>query len=89
MEYNSFTKKILSSYFKNNNNLIILNNKNVKNENISKTKDNLMNFILTIGIYYFKISNNKSVIITKDNKKNYFDNSFIKNYFNILHKYEK
>ena len=89
MEYNSFTKKILSSYFKNNNNLIILNNKNVKNENISKTKDNLMNFILTIGIYYFKISNNKSVIITKDNKKNSFDNSFIKNYFNILHKYEK
>ncbi len=99
MEYSSFTKKLLASFFRNNNNLIILNDKientdkadNEKDLNIRvhELQDNLTNFILTLGIYYWKIQEKKSSLLVTENKNNIYNNPFIKNYFNIVSKYEE
>ena len=86
MEYSSFTKKMLSSYFKNNNNLVILNGKS-KDIDSHKIQDNLINFILTMGIYYWKSEGKKSVLVTKD-RENIYNSPFIKNYFDIISEYE-
>ena len=86
MEYSSFTKKMLSSYFKNNNNLVILNGKS-KDIDSHMIQDNLINFILTMGIYYWKSEGKKSVLVTKD-RENIYNSPFIKNYFDIISEYE-
>lgn len=84
MEYNSKSKEILSTFFKDNKNLFIING---NKENF--ISNDLQNILLTFGIYFNKKNNTKSNIIVKDIKKFPYNNSFIKNYYNIDTKYKK
>ena len=87
MEYNSQTKNLLAQFFKQNKNLII---KNIFDEN-KKYKykiSNFENFLLTVGIYYKKMTDKKSQIVINSEKKPVFNN-FIKSYFDINEKYSK
>ncbi|RRD38457.1 single-stranded-DNA-specific exonuclease RecJ [Leptotrichia sp. OH3620_COT-345] len=80
MEYDSYTKHLLSLFFKQNYNLILLNNGDFKNI--------LNNFLLTLGIYYMKQTGKKSRIITKDIKNFPYNGLQLKLYFDITSKYE-
>lgn len=82
MEYNSKTKEILSQFFKENKNLILLNKKEK-----GLINNNLENTILTLGIYYKEKYGLNSKIILKNTKN--IQNNFVKNYFDIINKYEK
>ena len=80
MEYDSYTKKLLSVFFKQNKNLMIKTEKSSQNI--------LNNFLLTTGIYYMKQTGRKSKIIIKNVKNSPYDNPFIKTYFDIMPKYK-
>ena len=80
MEYDSYTKKLLSIFFKQNKNLMIKTGKSSQNI--------LNNFLLTTGIYYMKQTGKKSKIIIKNGKNTPYDNPFIKTYFDIMPKYK-
>ena len=87
MEYNSQTKNLLAQFFKQNKNLII---KNIfgENEKYKYKISNFQNFLLTIGIYYKKITGKKSQIVINSEKESTFNN-FIKTYFDINEKYSE
>ena len=87
MEYNSQTKNLLAQFFKQNKNLII---KNIfgENEKYKYKISNFENFLLTVGIYYKKITGKKSQIVINSEKEPTFNN-FIKTYFDINEKYSE
>ena len=87
MEYNSQTKELLAQFFKQNKNLII---KNIfdENEKYKYKMSNFENFLLTVGIYYKKITDKKSQIVISSDKKPAFNN-FIKSYFDINEEYSE
>ena len=85
MEYNSQTKNLLAQFFKQNKNLII---KNIFGKNEKYKISNFENFLLTIGIYYKKITGKKSQIVINSEKEPTFNN-FIKTYFDINEKYSE
>lgn len=69
--YSLFSKKILSSFFKQNENLII-------EEEINEKE--LIECLLTIGIYYKTVTGKKSQIISE---KKWLQEDYIKEYFDI------
>ena len=85
MEYNSQTKSLLSQFFRQNKNLIIKNIFN-EEEKYKYKMSNFENFLLTIGIYYKKMTDKKSQIVINSEKKPAFNN-FIKSYFDINEEY--
>ena len=87
MEYNSQTKELLAQFFKQNKNLII---KNIfdENEKYKYKMSNFENFLLTVGIYYKKITDKKSQIVISSDKNPAFNN-FIKSYFDINEEYSE
>lgn len=87
MEYNSQTKELLAQFFKQNKNLII---KNIfdENEKYKYKMSNFENFLLTVGIYYKKMTDKKSQIVISSYKKPIFNN-FIKSYFDINEEYSE
>ncbi len=104
MEYDSYTKKLLGIFFKQNKNLIIQtdndfiktsgnsesnNSANISNNSVNNYSAKMLNnFLLTLGIYYMKRTGRKSRIITKNVKNFPYDNPFIKTYFDITSEYE-
>ena len=87
MEYNSQTKSLLSQFFRQNKNLIIKNIFN-EEEKYKYKMSNFENFLLTIGIYYKKMTDKKSQIVINSEKKPAFNN-FIKSYFDINEEYSE
>lgn len=78
MEYDSFTKTVLASFFKGEKNLIIPNDKTY----------NFKNAFLTFGIYFMKKNNLKSQIVTSS-KSMQFSDLFLKHYFDINKEYKE
>ena len=87
MEYNTQTKNLLSQFFRQNKNLIVKNIFN-EDEKYKYKMSNFENFLLTIGIYYKKITDKKSQIVISSEKKPAFNN-FIKSYFDINEEYSE
>ena len=93
MEYDSFTKNLLSLFFRQNKDLI-LSFENKSSENFKNTPEkyikpeNLINFLLTVGIFFMKKTGKKSLIIVKNSKNSIYNIPFIKTYFDIAIKYE-
>ena len=93
MEYDSFTKNLLSLFFRQNKNLILsFENKSSENFKNNPEKymkpENLINFLLTVGIFFMKKTGKKSLIIVKNSKNSIYNIPFIKTYFDIAVKYE-
>lgn len=78
LEYDSFTKLILSSFFKDEKNLIIPNDKTY----------NFKNSFLTCAVYFMKKEDMKSQIVT-NSKSNLFSDPFLKHYFDINKEYKE
>ena len=93
MEYDSFTKNLLSLFFRQNKDLI-LSFENKSSENLKNNPEkyikpeNLINFLLTVGIFFMKKTGKKSLIIVKNSKNSIYNIPFIKTYFDIAVKYE-
>lgn len=93
MEYDSFTKNLLSLFFRQNKDLI-LSFENKSSENLKNNPEkyikpeNLINFLLTVGIFFMKKTGKKSLIIVKNSKNSICNIPFIKTYFDIAVKYE-
>ena len=87
MEYNTQTKKLLAQIFRQNKNLII---KNIfsKKEEFKYEMSDFKIFLLTIGIYYKKITSKKSQIVVKNKDDFEYNEPFINKYFEINEKYE-
>ena len=93
MEYDSFTKNLLSLFFRQNKDLILsFENKSSENFKNNPEKyiklENLINFLLTVGIFFMKKTGKKSLIIVKNSKNFIYNIPFIKTYFDIAVKYE-
>ena len=93
MEYDSFTKNLLSLFFRQNKDLILSfenkSSENFKNNSKKYIKpENLINFLLTVGIFFMKKTGKKSLIIVKNSKNSIYNIPFIKTYFDIAVKYE-
>ena len=93
MEYDSFTKNLLSLFFRQNKDLILsFENKSSENFKNNPEKyikpENLINFLLTVGIFFMKKTGKKSLIIVKNSKNSIYNIPFIKIYFDIAVKYE-
>ena len=93
MEYDSFTKNLLSLFFRQNKDLILSfenkSSENFKNNSEKYMKpENLINFLLTVGIFFMKKTGKKSLIIVKNSKNSIYNIPFIKTYFDIAVKYE-
>lgn len=93
MEYDSFTKNLLSLFFKQNKDLILsFENKSSENFKNNPEKyikpENLINFLLTVGIFFMKKTGKKSLIVVKNSKNSIYNIPFIKTYFEIATKYE-
>ena len=93
MEYDSFTKNLLSLFFRQNKDLILsFENKSSENFKNNPEKymkpENLINFLLTVGIFFMKKTGKKSLIIVKNSKNSIYNIPFIKTYFDIAVKYE-
>lgn len=93
MEYDSFTKNLLSLFFKQNKDLILsFENKSSENFKNNPEKyikpENLINFLLTVGIFFMKKTGKKSLIVVKNSKNSIYNIPFIKTYFEIAVKYE-
>ena len=93
MEYDSFTKNLLSLFFKQNKDLILsFENKSSENFKNNPEKyikpENLINFLLTVGIFFMKKTGKKSLIIVKNSKNSIYNIPFVKTYFDIAVKYE-
>ena len=84
MEYNSKEKEILSTFIKESKNLFIVNyfKKNYINSSLE-------NILLTLGIYFKGNTDKKCEIILNNIKDFPYNNSFIKNYFDVNTKYKK
>ena len=78
LPYGEQTKFLLSKFFKEKKNIIIKDNKNSKND--------LLQFILTLGIYFKKTTGKKSQIVVKDTENFKYNMPFIKEYFDINEK---
>ena len=50
--------------------------------------ENLINFLLTVGIYFMKKTGKKSLIVVKNEKNSVYNIPFIKAYFDVISKYE-
>ena len=92
MEYDSFTKNLLSLFFRQNKDLILsFENKSSENFKNNPEKyikpENLINFLLTVGIFFMKKTGKKSLIIVKNSKNSIYNIPFIKTYFDIAVKY--
>ena len=93
MEYDSFTKNLLSLFFRQNKDLI-LSFENKSSENLKNNPEkyikpeNLINFLLTVGIFFMKKTGKKSLIVVKNSKNSIYNIPFIKTYFDIAVKYE-
>ena len=93
MEYDSFTKNLLSLFFRQNKDLILsFENKSSENFKNNPEKymkpENLINFLLTVGIFFMKKTGKKGLIIVKNSKNSIYNILFIKTYFDIAVKYE-
>ena len=93
MEYDSFTKNLLSLFFRQNKDLILsFENKSSENFKNNPEKyikpENLINFLLTVGIFFMKKTGKKSLIIVKNSKNSIYNIPFIETYFDIAVKYE-
>ena len=93
MEYDSFTKNLLSLFFRQNKDLILsFENKSSENFKNNPEKyikpENLIYFLLTVGIFFMKKTGKKSLIIVKNSKNSIYNIPFIKTYFDIAVKYE-
>lgn len=93
MEYDGFTKNLLSLFFRQNKDLILsFENKSSENFKNNPEKymkpENLINFLLTVGIFFMKKTGKKSLIIVKNSKNSIYNIPFIKTYFDIAVKYE-
>ena len=93
MEYDSFTKNLLSLFFRQNKYLIVsFENKSSENFKNNPEKyikpENLINFLLTVGIYFMKKTGKKSLIVVKNEKNSVYNIPFIKAYFDVISKYE-
>ena len=93
MEYDSFTKNLLSLFFRQNKDLILsFENKSSENFKNNPEKyikpENLINFLLTVAIFFMKKTGKKSLIIVKNSKNSIYNIPFIKTYFDIAVKYE-
>ena len=93
MEYDSFTKNLLSLFFRQNKDLILsFENKSSENFKNNPEKyikpENLINFLLTVGIFFMKKTGKKSLIIVKNSKNSIYNIPFVKTYFDIDVKYE-
>ena len=78
LPYGDQTKFLLSKFFKEKKSIIIKDNGNSKND--------LLQFILTLGIYFKKTTEKKSQIVVKDTENFKYDSPFIKEYFDINEK---
>ncbi|AMD94911.1 single-stranded-DNA-specific exonuclease RecJ [Leptotrichia sp. oral taxon 847] len=87
MEYNTQTKTLLAQIFKHDKNLIIKNFFNKKEEFKYEMSDFKI-FLLTIGIYYKKMTSKKSQIVVKSRDDFDYNEPFINEYFEINEKYE-
>ena len=93
MAYDSFTKNLLSLFFRQNKDLILsFENKSSENFKNNPEKyikpENLINFLLTVGIFFMKKTGKKSLIIVKNSKNSIYNIPFVKTYFDIAVKYE-
>ena len=78
LPYGEQTKFLLSKFFKEKKSVIIKDNENSKND--------LLQFILTLGIYFKKTTGKKSQIVVKDTENFKYNMLFIKEYFDINEK---
>ena len=78
LPYGDQTKFLLSKFFKEKKSVVIKDNENSKND--------LMQFILTLGIYFKKTTGKKSQIVVKDTENFKYNMPFIKEYFDINEK---
>lgn len=78
LPYGDQTKFLLSKFFKEKKSVIIKDNENSKND--------LLQFILTLGIYFKKTTGKKSQIVVKDTENFKYNIPFIKEYFDINEK---
>jgi len=81
MEYDSFTKNLLSLFFRQNKDLIVsFENKSSENFKNNPEKyikpENLINFLLTVGIYFMKKTGKKSLIVVKNSKNSVYNIPF-------------
>ena len=78
LPYGEQTKFLLSKFFKEKKSIIIKDNENSQN--------NLLQFILTLGIYFKKMNGKKSQIVVKDTENFKYNIPFVKEYFDINEK---
>ena len=78
LPYGEQTKFLLSKFFKENKSVIIKDNENNRND--------LSQFILTLGVYFKKTTGKKSQIVVKDTENFKYNTPFIKEYFDINEK---
>ena len=78
LPYGNQTKFLLSKFFKEKKSVIIKDNENNRND--------LSQFILTLGIYFKKTTGKKSQIVVKDTENFKYNMPFIKEYFDINEK---
>ena len=78
LPYGEQTKFLLSKFFKEKKSVIIKDNENSQN--------NLLQFILTLGIYFKKMNGKKSQIVVKDTENFKYNIPFVKEYFDINEK---
>lgn len=78
LPYGEQTKFLLSKFFKEKKSIIIKDNENSQN--------NLLQFILTLGIYFKKTTGKKTQIVLKDTENFKYNIPFVKEYFDINEK---
>ena len=78
LPYGEQTKFLLSKFFKEKKSVIIKDNENNRND--------LSQFILTLGVYFKKTTGKKSQIVVKDTENFKYNTPFIKEYFDINEK---
>ena len=78
LPYGEQTKFLLSKFFKEKKSVIIKDNENNRND--------LSQFILTLGVYFKKTTGKKSQIVVKDTENFKYNMPFIKEYFDINEK---
>ncbi len=87
LEYNSYTKKMLAKFFRNDKNLIIKNNLISSNsDKLDKKIENLFSitmYILTVGMFYKTKLNKKSQIVVTEENEKIFESPLFKDYFDI------
>ena len=87
LEYNSFTKKMLAEFFRNDKNLIIENDftdsNSVKLNRKNKNLSSVIKYILTVGMFYkTKLDKKSQIVVTEENEK-IFATPLFKDYFDI------